>query len=126
MGKIEYLYVLERLQKIGLVVNYYENSFDIRKPRWTVGNRRPIKEEFLDSIDFDEPKCELALENDNWIVRVHVYVPGPGPGDFEEKFKLLSQAVNNVIDYYFGDSKKMNPEKLIESLKKTLVFDLNN
>jgi len=123
MGKVEYLYVLGRLQEVGLVVNYYENSFDVRKPRWTVGNRCPIKEEFVDSIDFDEPKCELTLEHNRWVVRVHVYVLGPGLGDFEEKFTLLSEAVNSVVDYYFGNLEKVNPEKLVESLKETSVFD---
>ncbi|MCA9078983.1 MAG: hypothetical protein KDA58_00430 [Planctomycetaceae bacterium] len=48
--------------------------------------------------------------DEGWTFRVWDYCPGPGPGDFEQHYGTLTDAVNGVLEYYFGNPDWMCAE----------------
>ena len=44
-----------------------------------------------------------AENGEVWAFRVWDWCPGPGPGDFENRYSTLAEAIDAVLEYYFGD-----------------------
>lgn len=117
-----------KLKNTGLLVEAvgeihpYANGYSIIKLKQTPGNSREDWESFVDiktssgvkEVPSDAPGSHLYPKNGKWIFQVWEYIPGPGPGDFQDEFTSINDAVPAVIDYYFGDSSKMNPPELLE------------
>lgn len=49
-----------------------------------------------------EGACDLTLRGEVWTVRMWELIPGPGPDDFECEFMTLDEAVDTVLNFYFG------------------------
>lgn len=119
---------IQKLKNAGLLVESvgeispFANGYFIAKLKMTPGNKRQDYEAFIDintgtkveEVPCDAPSSHLYPRDGKWIFRVWEFMPGPGPGDFLEEFVLISDAVNAVLDYYFGDPSKMNPPELVE------------
>jgi hypothetical protein len=42
-------------------------------------------------------------------VTVEESIPSPGPGDFLNRWPTAEEAIDDVLDYYFGDPSRMEP-----------------
>jgi hypothetical protein len=60
-----------------------------------------------DDREFDAPALWLFAEKATWVVKLHEYTPGPGPGDFHHTYDELPEAIEDVLDYYFGNPDRM-------------------
>jgi len=60
-----------------------------------------------EDVVVDAPVLQLHFSEGRWHVTVHEYEPGPGPGDFVHGYSTIDQAVEDIIDYYFGDPARM-------------------
>jgi len=93
------------------------SKFKIFKPSSISGNAR--QENGFDiyhnsqRVHCSAPGSMIRQEGENWTFKVWIWVPGPGPGDFKETYSSISEVVDAVLDYYFGDSSKMNPPELL-------------
>ena len=94
----------------------YINGYTIAKPASTPGNTRKNWETYFGSEEIfcDAPSATLYPKNDKWIFKIWECVPGPGPGDFIIDFPSIMDAVEDILDYYFGDPSRMNPPELLE------------
>lgn len=57
----------------------------------------------------DSPSAWLYPTFEKWTFFIGQYVPGPGPGDFANEHENLKDAVDDVLDYYFGNPERMDP-----------------
>ncbi|MFB8796669.1 MAG: hypothetical protein U7126_21170 [Microcoleus sp.] len=112
---------ITKLKKAGLLVEPNCNipdsdGYTIVKPASISGNSRKNWEEYFgaEEILFDAPSASLYSDNDKWTFQIWESVPGPGIGDFQMNFSSIMDAVEAILDYYFGDPSKMNPPELIE------------
>ncbi|MBW4458770.1 MAG: hypothetical protein KME47_00735 [Nodosilinea sp. WJT8-NPBG4] len=116
-----------KLKEAGLLVDTFSHfgleghNYDIAKPASVPGNTRPDSEFFFwcgeEGIPCDAPAARLYLTEKGWIFEVWVFIPGPGPGDFRRLFPSPDEAVNAIVEYYFGDPSEMNPPELAEEMK---------
>lgn len=58
-------------------------------------------------IPCDASSLVLHREGARWVVSSEDYVPGPGPGDFVHRWDTAEQAVADIVDFYFGDPRRM-------------------
>jgi hypothetical protein len=110
---------LKSLSNSGLLIsdpfvpNHVANpsGFVIGKPKSIGGNTRSGRESYWGSegILCDAPSLVLHEKDGQYFVTCHEWVPGPGPGDFIKSFHTLTEAIQAVKDYYFGDPIQMNP-----------------
>ena len=112
---------IKKLKEAGLLVKFnrvgpYSDGYTITKPATTLGNTRIDWEVYFGSEEIlcDAPTARLYPQNNQWIFQVWQSVPGPGPGDFRETFSSITDAVNVILNYYFGDPSKMNPPELLD------------
>ena len=117
---------ITKLKEAGLLVepnstnpnsdDYISDGYTIVKPASTPGNTRKNWELYFGSEEIlcDAPSASLYAENNKWIFQIWESVPGPGIGDFQIEFLSIMDAVEAILDYYFGDSSKMNPPELLE------------
>jgi hypothetical protein len=110
---------IEEIKKTGLLVSVvssgpYKGGYNIAKPKSIPGNTRENWEVFFgpDEIECDSPCAHVYPKENKWIFEIWESVPGPGPGDFREEYRSASEAIDSVLDYYFGGSEKMNPPEL--------------
>lgn len=52
------------------------------------------------------PILWLWIENDNWTVARHTYVPGPGPGYFYHNHDSLESACDEIVAYYLENQSQ--------------------
>lgn len=55
----------------------------------------------------DAPTVVLYSTGDTWVVLLHEHVPIMGVGDFENEWESPQQAVDDILDFYFGDPARM-------------------
>ena len=115
----EFTAAVERLRANGLTVHHNASSrMQLYRTKSIPGNRREeykasffvkIGEEFgQDVVEvLDAPIGGLmrapAENGEVWAFRVWDCCPGPGPGDFEKRYSTLAEAIDGVLEYYFGD-----------------------
>ncbi len=58
-------------------------------------------------VDFDAPPVWLYGHGGVWVVLAEEYCPGPGPGDFLDEWHTPEEAVQDILDFYFGDPHRM-------------------
>jgi hypothetical protein len=112
------LTAIQRLQEAGLLVSSrgsvgpVTHMFHIAKPTAIPGNARQVNigSWGAENIPIDAPSADIYLWNQQWVFEVSEYIPGPGPGDFQRFFDTLDEAIDAVLDYYFGDPTAMNPQ----------------
>lgn len=83
----------------------------VGKPTGVSGNSIPgYKFQFGlgdDSIEFDAPPVRLIYDGEWWFVLAEDFIPGPGPGDFLDEWKTADEAVEDILDFYFGNPQRM-------------------
>lgn len=90
------------------------SAVKVGKPISTVGNCIPNFElGFADTV-VDAPLLYLFIEDDKWMVYLHDGVPTMVKGDFMNAWNSPEEAVQDILDYYFGNPErmKMKAEKL--------------
>lgn len=58
-------------------------------------------------VDFNAPPLWLYSNGKAWFVDSIDMSPGPGPGDFIDEWQTAEEAVDDILDFYFGDSRRM-------------------
>jgi hypothetical protein len=110
---------LDRLRNAGLVISEepfvpdhvaYPNGHIVGKPRETLGNSIPEMEGYwgYTGIVLNAPTIYFYRARGKWVVAVEDWVPGPGPGDFVHAHDTPEGAIDDILDYYFGDPERMN------------------
>lgn len=87
----------------------------VGKPTTTAGNCIPEYEEDGYTIfgedappEMDAPMLKFyKAEENTWIVRGEDYAGVPGPGDFANEWETAKEAIEDILDFYFGDPKRM-------------------
>lgn len=130
-----------RLRSTGLICRRclygpFRNGFYIWKPASIGGNFREGFEpcgfirlldveleeppEPFDDVDGDDPESNapaawlFPTPEGKWHFILQVFCGARGPGDFENEHPTVESAVDDIIDYYFGDPVRMSPPELIE------------
>lgn len=109
---------IERLQKAGLFVadpmpssHVFPDGVLVGKPSNVQGNSIPGYQTGYrmedDHVEFDAPYVWLYSIKDVWYVLAEEYSPGPGPGDFLDDWATADEAITDILDFFFGDSKRM-------------------
>lgn len=127
MARIPEQYI-KRLQSAGLFVSnpwpsahVFPDHILVGKPVGVPGNSIP---EYTTSfgltnrIEFDAPPIRLFSDGEAWFVLAEEYCPGPGPGDFSDEWKTAEEAVDDILDFYFGNSERM--EAKAEARKRVI------
>ena len=108
---------LKPLTSRGLIVSIYRNSCTVMKPNEVPGN---FVEGYEDSISdivdgrieeimvLNSPCSHLDVRDGKYYFWVLDYEPGLGPDDFSNEFDSLGDCLQDILDYYFGDSARMN------------------
>ncbi len=110
--------VLAQLRARGLLVSEdpfvaehvaYPDGVAIGKPSSVPGNSLPGPTSSWGDpgISCDAPSVVLHREGERWVVSAEDWVPGPGPGDFVHHWDTATQAVADILDFYFGDPRRM-------------------
>lgn len=109
---------LEQLRAAGLHVSAPKPAlFDgvwVCKPTTTPGNSIPGFEGGYIALG-DEPQCpyidapmlRFYFHNEKWKVNGQDCAGGMGPSDFIDEWATPEEAVQDVLDFYFGDSTRM-------------------
>jgi hypothetical protein len=111
----------ERLRAHGLFVSdprsadsCYPDGVLIGKPVSVRGNHIPnfstgyvINLNADEEIQFDAPPVWLFGHGGVWVVQAQDHSPVPGPGDFINEWKTPEEAVQDIVDFYFGDPERM-------------------
>jgi len=58
-------------------------------------------------VRFDAPPVWFFGHHGVWFVLAEDYCPGPGPGDFLDEWSTPEEAVEDILDFYFGDPARM-------------------
>jgi len=135
LSKIDENY-LKRLRDAGLFVSEpfseghgWEDGVRVGKPAQIQGNSIPnyqggyitIGEE-IQPPEMDAPFVVLLSRNEGWIVRAQECIPQPGMGDFINVWKTADEAIQDILDFFFGNPDRMNLKaKRIDDLKKRLA-----
>jgi hypothetical protein len=109
---------LDHLRNAGLLVSEpfvphhrsFPNGYAIGKPQAVGGNAIPGFEAYWgdDDIQVDAPAVMLHAEAGRWIVTAHENIPDPGSGDFVHVFATPDEAIADILDFFFGDSARMD------------------
>ena len=88
----------------------FPNGYIVIKPSSVKGNSLPDYEAWYDDHDgkekpSDAPRIVIYPKSNLWHVAVSEYVPGPGPGDFDNDFQSEVEAVENILNYFFGKNE---------------------
>lgn len=118
VAKIPEKYV-QRLRSTGLFVSepwpithVFSDGVLVGKPVGVSGNSIPgYSSRYTNvgagSVEFDASPVRLFSNGERWFVDAVDYAPGPGPGDFLDEWKSVDEAVNDILDFYFGDQRRM-------------------
>ena len=93
------LTAMQRLQQAGLQIKSFGST-------GTFANGYAAWDPLAD----DMSTARIYPLEGRWIFEVWEYTPGPGPGDFQRFFDSLNEAIDAVLDYYFGDATMMDPQ----------------
>lgn len=108
---------IERLRSAGLFVSepwpsdhVWPNNVLVGKPVGVPGNSIPgFSTGFgiSDRVEFDGPPARFWFNGEVWLVLAEEYCPGPGPGDFLDEWNTPEEAVEDILNFYFGDPARM-------------------
>jgi hypothetical protein len=112
---------VEMLRSHGLFVNnpmpsghVFPDGVLVGKPKTVAGNTIPnystgfvLNLEKDERVEFDAPPVWLYGHGGVWVVLAEEYCPGPGPGDFLDEWDSPEAAVKDILDFYFGDPRRM-------------------
>lgn len=122
MAKIDESY-LQELKDAGLFVSSpyssthgWSDGVRVGKPTTTPGNSIAgykagyvvIGAEAVEPPDMDAPMVVLYSVDNKWIVHSQECVPKLGPGDFVNEWSTPAEAIEDILDFYFGDPWRMN------------------
>jgi hypothetical protein len=118
MKSIDEKYI-DQLQSAGLHVSHPIPAFGdgvwICKPTTTPGHNVPGLEGGYTTLegegpgcpDIDAPMLAFFYHHDKWIVSGQDCAGGMGPADFVDEWDTPEEAVKDILDFYFGDPKRM-------------------
>ena len=102
---------IAHLKSYGLLVSGPDESgcrYTVGKPISVEGNVRVLSYAmWKDDTPLDGPFVDIIIEDDTIAVQVRLTVPGPGPGDFRNIYTEVDAAVDDVIDFFFGDPERI-------------------
>lgn len=113
---------LKQLRMAGLYISSpyspnhgWRDGVRVGKPTTTPGNSIPgykagyvvIGAEAIEPPDMDAPMVVLYSVDNKWIVHSQECVPKLGPGDFVNAWSTPAEAIEDILDFYFGDPKRM-------------------
>ncbi len=121
MAKIEDKY-LDQLRGAGLFVSPpyspthgFPDGVRVGKPTSTRGNAIPGHQDGYIVIgdaplppEMDAPMVVLFSMNNKWIVFAVDCSGGMGLGDFQNEWTTPQEAIQDILDFYLGDPKRMN------------------
>jgi hypothetical protein len=85
----------------------YENGIWIAKPTAIPGNSIPGYDGVCGKIPIDAPAVMLYPTKEGWVVLNQEHVPVLGPGDFKNVWQTVQEAVDDIVDFYFGNPERM-------------------
>ncbi len=113
MKKIEQKYV-DQLLAAGLLVSKpfpeghaWESGVRVMKPSTTRGNCISDFEFYFGEILIDAPTVVLYFSGTSWFVLMQEHIPTADKGDFENRWEVLQQAIDDILEFYFGDDARM-------------------
>lgn len=132
---IEELY-LEQLRSAGLFVSSpiaaFGNGYWICKPTTTLGNIAPGLEFGFISLEpeppcpkIDAPMLKFMFRNGQWVVDGQDSAGGMSPTDFINKWSTPSEAVRDILDFYFGDPSRMQKKAERRYAAKQRAIEFN-
>lgn len=95
----------------------------VGKPKAVPGNSIPGYESQYGleaDVTVDAPFVQLYSDADAWYVVAVDFTPGPGPGDFTSKWPTVAETVDDILEFYFGDQKRMNEKTLARGYRNRL------
>ncbi|QQR59071.1 MAG: hypothetical protein IPG59_06155 [Candidatus Melainabacteria bacterium] len=114
---VEQIYI-KRLEKSGLFVSepypvshVLSQGVMIGKPTSVSGNNIKDYNFGYDDIPMDAPAVILFSTDKQWIVLGQEASPLPGPGDFMNFWDTIDEAIDDILDFYFGDSSRMQAKE---------------
>lgn len=109
---------IEKLQQSGLFVSnpfpsghYWEDGVIVGKPTRTKGNSIAGFKFGVDDIEMDAPDVILFSDGNHWYVVAQEGVPAPAEGDFTNKWRSADEAVDDILDFYFGSPDRMQSKE---------------
>lgn len=138
MAQIDEKY-LNQLRSAGLFVSHPIGAFLggvwVVKPTSTVGNHIPgYSNGGYISLD-DEPKCPdsdapmlkfICVDERKWQVDGQDCAGGMGPADFIDEWTTAEEAINDILEFYFGSSERIDRKSTEEKNFKTRLEDSNH
>ncbi len=107
-------YHLQILRNAGLFVSepypqghVLEFGVIVGKPTQVAGNFIPEFETAYDDIKMNAPMLTLFSTGEIWLTHMQEHIPVPGAGDFTNEWNCAEEAVNDILDYYFGNPTRM-------------------
>ncbi len=85
----------------------WEHGVVVGKPTSIQGNYIEEYSTGYGDIDMNAPTLVFHANPDAWIVLAQNFVPTLGPGDFQNSWDTPDEAVEDILDFYFGDSSRM-------------------
>jgi len=106
---------MRRLSAAGLIMSEpfvpehcaFPDGITIGKPTTVSGNSRTGHRARFGGVEIDGPCPYLHCARSKWVVTVEEYEPGPGPGDFVNEWNTPDEAIADILEYFFGDPKRM-------------------
>lgn len=83
------------------------NGVWIAKPTSVEGNHVNKYESSCDGIPIDAPAVLLLPTEQGWMVLNQEHIPTSGPGDFKNVWQTQQEAVDDILDFYFGNPERM-------------------
>ncbi len=84
-----------------------ENGVLVGKPISTKGNSLPDFEIEFHGELIDAPPLYFYSTGHEWIVCMQEGIPDFAPGDFLNTWKKPEEAVEDILDFYLGNSERM-------------------
>ncbi len=84
-----------------------EGSVWIAKPTSIQGNCVPGYESAVGHVPTDAPAILLRPTAEGWVVLNQEHIPELGPGDFKNVWQTQQEAVDDILDFYFGNPERM-------------------
>lgn len=101
----------------------YPDGVLVGKPASVAGNHIPdystafiTNLEAGEEVSFDAPPVWLYGHCGVWLVVAVEYSPSPGPGDFTDEWSSPEEAIQDILDFYFGNPTRM--QEKAEARKK--------
>lgn len=104
---------LGKLREAGLYVSKifptghrWQGGVRVAKPKGVGGNVVPDYVLTCDSLELNAPSIMFIQNGDKWDVFTQECVP-QGPNDLNNLWSTLEEAVEDILEFYFGDPERM-------------------